>query len=62
LHGGNIDLRALVDGKGDDYARDNLYFALLEFWPMRTSGESVLEREGYWKRVLMSREFGHNKN
>jgi hypothetical protein len=62
LHGGNFDLRALVDREGDEYVRDNLVFALLEFWPMRTSDEYVLERETYWKRVLMSREFGHNKN
>ena len=62
LHGGNINLRALVEDEGDAYVRDNLIFALLEFWPMRTSDEYVLEREAYWKRVLLSREFGHNQN
>lgn len=62
LHGGSIDLRALVEEQGDEYVRDNLIFALLEFWPMRTSDEYVLEREAYWKRVLLSREFGHNEN
>jgi hypothetical protein len=29
---------------------------------MRTSDEHVLAREGYWKDVLLSREFGYNKN
>jgi hypothetical protein len=62
LHGGNIDLRALVDREGDEYVRDNLVFSLLEFWSMRTPDEYVLEREGHWKRVLLSREFGHNQN
>jgi hypothetical protein len=62
LHGGNINLRALVDKEGDEYVRDNLIFALLEFWPMRTPDDYVLEREAYWKRVLLSREFGHNGN
>jgi hypothetical protein len=42
--------------------RDNLVFALLEYWPMRTWDDFVLEREGYWKDVLMSRTFGHNSN
>lgn len=62
LHGGNIDLRALVGRQGDEYVRENLVFALLEFWSMRTADDYVLEREAYWKRVLLSREFGHNRN
>jgi hypothetical protein len=62
LHGGNKSLRELVGQEGDDYARDNLSFALLEFWSMRTADEHVLERESYWKNVLLSRKFGHNKN
>lgn len=62
LHGGNVALRELVGRKGPDYARTNLRFALLEFWSMRTSDEHVLAREGYWKKVLLSREFGNNRN
>ncbi len=62
MHGGNLDLHDLVEREGDEYVRDNLVFALLEFWSMRTSDDHVLERENHWKRVLLSREFGHNKN
>ena len=62
VHGGNIDLRALVDREGNEQVRDNLVFALLEFWPMRTWDDFVLQRESYWKDVLMSRTFGHNSN
>jgi len=62
LHGGNKDLRELVGAKGPDYARANLSFALLEFWSMRTADDHVLKRESYWKDVLLSRQFGHNKN
>jgi hypothetical protein len=62
LHGGNIDLRELVEREGEDQVRENLSFALLEFWSMRTPDDHVIERERYWKRVLLSREFGHNKN
>lgn len=62
LHGGNLALRELVGRKGPDYARTNLRFALLEFWSMRTSDEHVLAREAYWKEVLLSREFGNNRN
>lgn len=62
LHGNNVGLRALVDGKGLDYARQNLMFALLEFWSMRTEDQHVIDRETYWKGVLRSRSLGHNKN
>ncbi|WP_216917696.1 GIY-YIG nuclease family protein [Nocardia noduli] len=62
LHGGNVELRALVGEHGADYARTNLRFALLEFWSMRTADEHVLARESYWKDVLLTRKFGHNRN
>lgn len=62
LHGGNLGLRELVGQKGADYAKTNLRFALLEFWSMRTPDEHVLERESYWKDVLLSRKFGNNRN
>jgi len=42
--------------------RENLIFALLEFWSMRTPDDHVIERERYGKRVLLSREFGHNQS
>jgi hypothetical protein len=62
IHGDNVSLRKLVDDKGIPYARENLMFALLEFWSMRTVDQHVLEREAYWKEVLLSRSLGHNKN
>jgi hypothetical protein len=62
VHGRNIDLRALVEREGNEQVRDDLVFALLEYWPMRTWDEYVLQRESYWKDVLMSRTFGHNSN
>jgi len=62
LHGGNLGLRELVDREGRDYARANLWFALLEFWSMRMPDDYVLARESYWKDVLLSRKFGYNEN
>lgn len=62
LHGDNAGLRALVTSKGIEYCRQNLQFALLEFWSMRTEDQHVLDRETYWKEVLHSRSLGHNKN
>jgi hypothetical protein len=62
LHGGNVNLRALVEREGVDYARQNLTFALLEFWSMRTEDQHVIDRETYWKQVLFSRAHGYNAN
>jgi hypothetical protein len=63
LHGGNVLLRELVGRKGEAYARENLVFALLEYWPTREPDALVRKREEYWKQVLLSRgKFGLNKN
>jgi len=62
LHGGNVGLASLVDEKGRDYVRNNLSFALLEFWSMRTEDQHVIDRETYWKQVLVSRTHGLNRN
>lgn len=62
LHGGNVGLTDLVQERGADYVRNNLSFALLEFWSMRTEDQHVIDRETYWKRVLLSRSHGLNRN
>lgn len=62
LHGDNIGLEAHLAAVGEDAYRQNMRFALLEFWSMRTDDAIVLARETYWKNVLLSRSLGHNKN
>ena len=62
LHGGNVELKALVAAKGEQYALQNLRFALQEFLTSRTDDQRVMDREVYWKQVLMSRTFGSNRN
>lgn len=62
LHGDNLGLRTHLATHGEDYFRNNMRFALLEFWSMRTDDQHVLDRETYWKEVLLSRSLGHNKN
>ncbi|GAA2915959.1 hypothetical protein JOD62_002576 [Microbacterium keratanolyticum] len=62
LHGGNVGLHAHLAATGEDYFRKNMRFALLEFWSMRTDDQHVIDRETYWKSVLLSRALGHNRN
>lgn len=62
-HGGNAELRKLVSDPTLDYCRKNFRFALLEHRPRMTPDETIIEREGFWKGVLLSRgQFGLNRN
>ena len=63
-HGYNDELTKLISALGRDHARKNFRFTLLEYFSMKTIDEVVIQREGYWKNVLLSRqpEFGYNKN
>jgi hypothetical protein len=62
-HGGNVELSALVSDPTLEYCRKNFRFALLEHRPTPTPDEIVLEREDFWKRILLTRgEYGLNRN
>ena len=62
-HGGNVELRALLDGKGLDYCRSHFRLALLESHAARTADDAVIARERHWKLILRSRgELGLNRN
>jgi hypothetical protein len=61
-HGWNDELVALLRQKGPKYARDQFRFSVLEVMVKSTPDEVVLAREAHWKRVLLTREHGYNKN
>ena len=61
-HGWNDELTALIDEKTIGYARKNFHFSLLEIMSMRTADKTILDRESHWKHVLLTGEFGYNKN
>jgi hypothetical protein len=62
-HGGNVELRALVNTPTLEYCRKSFRFALLEFRPAPTPDEVILAREAFRKRILLTRgDFGLNRN
>lgn len=64
-HGNNKLLKKLLAGKikGVDYARKYFQISLIEQASSRDSEQYVIEREGYWKDVLLTRsKFGLNEN
>jgi hypothetical protein len=60
-HGGNRELKQLLQVEGDAYA-DNFQFGALEIADTHASQEDVLAREAHWKVLLLSCTHGYNSN
>jgi hypothetical protein len=60
-HGGNVELRQLLAGKGEDHA-EHFQFSILEVCDRDASDDFVIGREAHWKTVLRTREYGLNAN
>lgn len=62
-HGYNDELTKLIAQNGKEHARAHFRFALLEHRPMKTDDNAIIQREQYWKGVLLARgEYGYNRN
>lgn len=60
-HGGNVELKALLREKGDEY-KYNFKYSILEVCNMNLGNEYIIDRESHWKEVLLTRRFGLNLN
>ncbi len=60
-HGGNKELRDLLKNNGSDHV-EFFQFSLLEVCDINAEDKYIVERETHWKKVLLSREFGLNRN
>ena len=61
-HGGNVELKHIVDTKGFDYVKENFQYSVLENYNARMDDNYILGREKWWKDTLCTRQFGYNKN
>lgn len=61
-HGGNVELKSLVDQKGLDYVRKYFQYSILENYNAKVDDHVILERESWWKDALQSRKHGYNAN
>ena len=61
-HGGNKELRKLIDEKGFDYIQKHFQYSLIENYNGKIDDHLILLRESWWKETLKSREFGYNAN
>lgn len=60
-HGGNKELKKLLETKGESY-KYNFKYSILEVCNMNLGNEYIIARESYWKKVLQTIQFGLNNN
>jgi hypothetical protein len=60
-HGGNVLLKTILGNNTVEYL-ENFSFSILEIMKMNTDDSQIIEREVYWKNILLTRTFGYNKN
>ncbi len=61
-HGWNDELVSTINEKGLDYALANFKFSILEVFAFTTPDDIIFARESHWKNVMLSRQFGYNRN
>lgn len=62
-HGGNKELKVLVEEKGLDHVKDNFRYSILDIYKSTTNDEEIIARESWWKNILLTRgDYGYNAN
>ncbi len=61
-HGGNKELKNIVEEKGFDYVKNNFQYTIIDNYNAKIEDKVILGRESYWKEVLDSRNHGMNCN
>lgn len=62
LTGGNQELERLRSDLGDEHIIENFQYSILEIFDPKTSRDTILKRESFWKLALDSRRHGLNLN
>jgi hypothetical protein len=57
-HGGNKELRDLTF----NYIKENFRYSILDIFKSTTDIQIIIERESWWKQILLTRNFGYNSN
>ncbi|MBA3648776.1 MAG: GIY-YIG nuclease family protein [Chitinophagales bacterium] len=57
-HGNNKELQVLDFNHIKEYFR----YSILDIYKSTTDTQTIIERENWWKEVLLSRKFGYNSN
>lgn len=58
----NREFQKIVKEKGIGYIQKNFQYSILETFTDDVSDEQIIQRENFWKGILLSRQFGYNAN
>jgi len=61
-HGGNKDLKEIVNKYGINYVKDHFHYSILEHFVSSVSDQQIIDRESFWKKILLTGKFGYNNN
>lgn len=62
-HGGNKELKALIEMQGLEYVKNNFRYSILDIYKSTTDDETIIARESWWKNILLTRRnYGYNAN
>lgn len=62
-HGGNVELKKLIDEIDFEYIKRNFQYSILENYNSKVDDDIIIKRESWWKETLQSRDGkGYNKN
>ncbi len=57
-HGGNKDLKKVKF----DYIKKNFRYSILDIFKSTVDDKVIIEKENWWKEVLLTRKYGYNNN
>jgi hypothetical protein len=57
-NGGNKELKKLTF----EHIKQNFQYSILDIYKSTTNDQIIINRESWWKEVLLSRKFGYNEN
>ena len=57
-NGGNVGLKKLTF----EHIKQNFRYSILDIYKSSTNDQTIIDRESWWKEVLLSRQFGYNEN
>jgi len=61
-HGGNVALKAEFGIDAPPDRQYHLRFSILEVTDLHAIDKEIDARENHWKQILLSRDYGYNRN
>lgn len=57
-NGGNVELKQI----DFDHIKNNFRYSILEIFKSTIDDQTIIDKESWWKNILLTRKYGYNKN